>query len=108
MTGLAPRTINNHLDFLINALHFVTHFSGDFLYFITHTLNFTVYYLDLVVDAVCDPQNLRMCHPSLFLRQSVELLESVLQISQSGQFPQELFCVRSSEGSYTADWKLTC
>jgi hypothetical protein len=41
-----------------------------------------------------------MCHPSLLLRQSVESLESVLQISQSSQFPQELLCAPFCEDLY--------
>jgi hypothetical protein len=109
----ASRTINNHLDLVINALHFVTHFVADFLYFVTHALYFTVYYFNFVSDVVCDPQYLRMRHPSLLLRQSVQLLESVLQISHSGQFPQEFFCARFSHvrmqliGSSLADPRLS-
>jgi hypothetical protein len=110
LTGQTSRTINDHLDLVINALHLVTdilHFVTYFVYSVTnainlvvHPLNFTVYDFHFFADNVCDPQDFCMRHPSLLLRQSVESLESVLQISQSGQFPQELLCAPFCEDSY--------
>jgi hypothetical protein len=69
----SSRTINDHLDLVINALHLVSYF-----------INFTAYNFDTVTDAVCDPQDLRMRHPSLLLRQPIKLLEGTLEISHSG------------------------
>jgi hypothetical protein len=88
LTGQTSRTINDHLDVVSNALHFVTYF-----------LNLAVYDFDFLTDAVCDPRDIRMRHPSL-LRQPVQFLESILQICQSYPFPQELFCALFSEDSY--------
>ena len=42
-------------------------------------------------DVVGGPQNLCERYLSLLLRQPVELLEGILQLSHSGQFPKELF-----------------
>jgi hypothetical protein len=86
-SGRASRTINDHLDLVINALHFVTYIP----HFVAYFLDFAVYHFDTFTDAVCDPENLRMRHTSLLLRQPIKFLESTLQISQSGQLPQKPF-----------------
>src|ERR1700744_2140201 len=64
---------------------------------VNHHLHLVVYNLDSITNAVCDPKDLRARHTSLLLRQSVQLLQSVLQVSHSSQFPQELFCEPFSE-----------
>ena len=66
---------------------------------VNHYLHLVVYDLDTITNAVCNPEDLRVRHTSLLLRQSVQLLERVLQISQSSQFPQELFCEPFSDDS---------
>ena len=47
---------------------------------VNHHLHLVVYDLDTITNAVCDPEDLRARHTSLLLRQSVQLLERVLQI----------------------------
>ena len=60
------------------------------IHFVFHAFHFAVDYSDLIADAVCDPQVICKHHPSLLLRQSVKLLERILQVILSGQLPQDL------------------
>ena len=67
MTGQVSRTVYNYLDLVTHIPHFVDYF-----------LNFAVYDFYSVLDAVCDPQDFRIRHPSLLLRQHVKNLDGVL------------------------------
>ena len=53
MTGQVSRTVYNYLDLVTHIPHFVDYF-----------LNFAVYDFYSVLDAVCDPQDFRIRHPS--------------------------------------------
>ena len=67
-------------------LHLFYHLTYVFL-----PLDSTVDCFHASADVVGGPQNLCERYPSLFLCQSVQLLEGILQLSHSGQFPKELF-----------------
>ena len=118
MIGHGLRTIDDYLDLSFKEFHFVAHvlhllaylayFLTHTLYFVFHAFHFTVDYFDIVTDVVCNPQVLCKCHPRFLLRQFVQLLECILQISPSGQSVKELLYAQSNADSYTANRKLTC
>ena len=83
-----------HLDRITDIVHFTTHALDlvvDPCHFTIYGLNITIDSCYFVVDAVCERQELRCCHPNFLLRQFIQSLESVLDIRLSQQLLQILF-----------------
>ena len=84
----------NVLNLVSNTLHVV----ADILYVITDNLDLPLDTLDSIIhphyfalDALSHLQLLRRCHPCLFLREFVQPLQAILDVSVPRQLPQEPF-----------------
>ena len=75
------------LNLITNILHVV----ADILHLLLDALNSIIHPHDFAVDAVSHLQQLRRCHSSLFLRQFVQPLQAILDVSVPRQFLQVLF-----------------
>ena len=69
-------------DRITDIVYFTTHA----LYLVIYPCYFTIYALNLVVNATGECQQLRCCHPNFLLRQFIQALEGILDLC----LPQQL------------------
>src|SRR6266478_559276 len=91
------------MDLVANILHIdldILYPLVDILNLVANTLHVPVdtFYLPLdilhsITDAMCDLQQLRRCHPCLFLCQLVQPLHAILDLCVSYQLLEKHFCI---------------